>query len=67
MVEHHGCRLLRRHAEEALSRFGNPEMLRSSVVGLRLNTKQGSQFISFAFTSLLRDAEARISMDGRGR
>ena len=31
------------------------------------NTDQGSQFTSFAFTRLLRDAGIRISMDGRGR
>jgi len=43
--------------EEALARFGKPEIF---------NTDQGSQFTSFAFTSVLRDAEVRISMDGRG-
>jgi putative transposase len=44
--------------EEALARFGKPEIF---------NTDQGSQFTSQAFTSVLRDAEVRISMDGRGR
>ncbi len=44
--------------EEALARFGKPEIF---------NTDQGSQFTSFAFTSVLRDADVRISMDGRGR
>ncbi len=44
--------------EEALSRFGKPEIF---------NTDQGSQFTGFAFTSVLRNAEVRISMDGRGR
>lgn len=44
--------------EEALARFGRPEIF---------NTDQGSQFTSFAFTSVLRGAEVRISMDGRGR
>lgn len=44
--------------EEALLRFGKPEIF---------NTDQGSQFTGFAFTSVLRDAEVRISMDGRGR
>lgn len=44
--------------EEALARFGKPEIF---------NTDQGSQFTSLAFTSVLRDAEVRISMDGRGR
>jgi putative transposase len=44
--------------EEALARFGRPEIF---------NTDQGSQFTSFAFTTVLREAEVRISMDGRGR
>ena len=43
---------------EALARYGRPEIF---------NTDQGSQFTSQAFTSLLRDADIRISMDGRGR
>src|SRR3546814_14888444 len=44
--------------EEALARFGKPEIF---------NTDQGSQFTSFAFTTVLREADVRISMDGRGR
>jgi len=44
--------------EEALARYGRPEIF---------NTDQGSQFTSYAFTSVLREAEVRISMDGRGR
>jgi putative transposase len=44
--------------EEALARFGKPEIF---------NTDQGSQFTSPRFTRVLRDAEIRISMDGRGR
>ncbi len=44
--------------EEALARFGCPEVF---------NTDQGSQFTSPRFTSVLRDAGVRISMDGRGR
>ncbi len=44
--------------KEALARFGRPEIF---------NTDQGSQFTSFDFTAVLRDAEIRISMDGRGR
>lgn len=44
--------------EEALAKHGNPQIF---------NTDQGSQFTSFAFTQALRDAEVRISMDGRGR
>jgi len=52
--------------EEALPRFGKPDMLRPVVVGLRLNTDQGSQFTSEAFTGVLQRAEIAISMDGRG-
>ena len=44
--------------EEAIARFGRPEIF---------NTDQGSQFTSFAFTNTLKDANIRISMDGRGR
>lgn len=44
--------------EEALSRFGKPEIF---------NTDQGSQFTSTAFTDVLTAAGIRISMDGKGR
>ena len=44
--------------QEALARFGCPEIF---------NTDQGSQFTSSEFTEVLRAAEVRISMDGRGR
>jgi putative transposase len=44
--------------EEALTRFGKPEIF---------NTDQGSQFTSLDFIAVLKDAEIRISMDGRGR
>jgi len=44
--------------EEALARYGKPEIF---------NTDQGSQFTSQAFTTVLRDAEVRISMDRPGR
>src|SRR5207244_5718882 len=44
--------------EEAIARYGRPEIF---------NTDQGSQFTSFAFTNTLRDADIRISMDGRCR
>jgi putative transposase len=44
--------------QEAIARFGKPEIF---------NTDQGSQFTSFAFTNTLRDADVRISMDGRCR
>jgi len=43
---------------EAISRYGKPEIF---------NTDQGAQFTSDAFTSLLKDHEINISMDGRGR
>ena len=44
--------------EEALARFGTPDIF---------NTDQSSQFTSFAFTVVLKDAEIRISINGRGR
>ena len=44
--------------EEAIARYGRPDIF---------NTDQGSQFTSFAFTNTLKDANIRISMDGRGR
>lgn len=44
--------------DEALMRFDKPEIF---------NTDQGAQFTAEAFTSVLRDAGIRISMDGKGR
>jgi putative transposase len=44
--------------EEAVARYGTPEIF---------NTDQGSQFTSDAFTTVLKDAGVRISMDGKGR
>ena len=44
--------------QEALARFGRPEVF---------NTDQGSQFTSAEFTDVLKAADVRISMDGRGR
>jgi len=44
--------------EEALDRYDTPEIM---------NTDQGSQFTSEAFTSLLGAHGVAISMDGRGR
>jgi putative transposase len=44
--------------EEALARFGRPR---------KFNSDQGSQFTSPRFTEVLRAADVRISMDGRGR
>ncbi len=42
----------------ALSKYGKPRIF---------TTDQGSQFTSFDFTGVLKDAEVTISMDGRGR
>jgi putative transposase len=44
--------------EEAIACYGPPEIF---------NTDQGSQFTSFGFTTVLKQAGIRISMDGRGR
>lgn len=43
--------------KEALARYGKPDIF---------NTDQGSQFTSIAFTKILKDAEIKISMDGKG-
>jgi putative transposase len=43
---------------EAIHKFGSPEIM---------NTDQGSQFTSFAWTDLLKRVGSRISMDGKGR
>ena len=43
--------------EEALSRYGSPEIF---------NTDQGAQFISEAFTGMLKATNVAISVDGRG-
>ena len=47
----------REAVEEALARHGKPEIV---------NTDQGSQFTSTAFTGLLQEKGIRISMDGKG-
>ncbi|RMG39268.1 MAG: IS3 family transposase [Methanobacteriota archaeon] len=44
--------------QEALSKYGTPEIF---------NTDQGSQFTSEEFTGILKDADIKISMDGKGR
>ncbi len=43
--------------EEAIAQYGTPEIM---------NTDQGSQFTSLAFTQLMKDHDIRISMDGKG-
>ncbi len=44
--------------KEALARYEPPEIF---------NTDQGSQFTSYEFTQVLKDAKVKISMDGKGR
>lgn len=44
--------------QEAIEKFGTPEIF---------NTDQGSQYTSNEFTSLLKDNNIKISMDGKGR
>ena len=44
--------------EEALTYHGTPEIF---------NTDQGSQYTSEDFTSVLKDNQVKISMDGRDR
>lgn len=44
--------------QEAIARFGPPEIL---------NTDQGAQFTSEAWTDVAKAANIRISMDGKGR
>ncbi|NQV38122.1 MAG: IS3 family transposase, partial [Candidatus Marinimicrobia bacterium] len=44
--------------QEAISKYGTPEIF---------NTDQGSQFTSEDFTEVLKEAEIKISMDGKGR
>ena len=44
--------------EEAIERYGAPEIF---------NTDQGAQSTSEAFTGVLKAADVKISMDGKGR
>ena len=43
---------------EAIAKYGKPEIM---------NTDQGSQFTGAAWVTKLTEANAKISMDGRGR
>ncbi len=43
--------------EDAISEYGKPQIM---------NTDQGSQFTSHAFTGMLKDSGIQISMDGKG-
>jgi putative transposase len=63
--------------KEALARFGSPEIFNTDQGGAcqegsddaqhRWKAGGGSQFTSADFTGVLRAAEVKISMDGRGR
>ena len=44
--------------QEAITKYGTPEIF---------NTDQGCQFTSEDFTEVLKDADIKISMDGKGR
>jgi len=44
--------------KEAITKYGKPEIM---------NSDQGSQFTGFEWTQALRDADIKISMDGKGR
>ncbi len=44
--------------KEAMLKYGKPEIF---------NTDQGSQFTSSEWINVLREADVKISMDGRGR
>ncbi len=44
--------------KEAIDRNGKPEIM---------NSDQGSQFTGFEWTQALKDADVKISMDGKGR
>jgi putative transposase len=44
--------------EDAIARHGKPEII---------NSDQGSQYTSFAWTNYLEKHEIKISMDGKGR
>ena len=44
--------------EEAIARYGRPEIV---------NTDQGSQFTSTAFTDMLKENCIQISMEGKGQ
>ena len=52
--------------EEALARYGRPDISAQCRRHCRDNTDQGSQFTGAAFTGLLADNGIAISMDGRG-
>ena len=57
-IEHHGADFCVEALNEAIHKFGPPDIM---------NSDQGSQFTSFAWTDRLRRLGIRISMDGKGR
>lgn len=52
--------------EEALARYGKPEISAQCQRHCRDNSDQGSQFTSHDFTRVLLDRQIKISMDGKG-
>jgi len=58
-IEHAGSQLSRVEAlNDAIHRYGAPEIM---------NTDQGSQFTSFAWTDRLKQVGTRMSRDGKRR
>ena len=45
-------------SKETIAKYGKPVIM---------NSDQGSQFTGFDWTQALRDADVKLSMDGRGR
>ena len=56
-LDHHGAAFCVETLEDALARYGKPEIF---------NTDQGSQFTGTAFTGMLIRNGIAISMDGKG-
>jgi len=52
--------------EEALLKYGKPEISAQCQRHCRDNTDQGSQFTSVEFTNLIKANDIKISMDGNG-
>ena len=57
--------------KEAIAKHGKPEIMNNPSHGLQANhfqaRDQGSQFTGFEWTQALKDADVKISMDGKGR
>ena len=56
---------------EAIAKYGKPEIMNSPSHGLKTNhcqaMDQGSQFTGFEWMQALKDVDVKISMDGKGR